>query len=811
MKVIKYYLLFLFVGLTGVGFNSCVDYRETRYDDVSGRERMTMFAWSETGFSDGSEANIEAGRVSGRLKPNKMSLVWFGIDGCAGYHVRVRLSLMGGTLGGPESWTKGNNFADYIIDDPDQLNMIIENLQYGMEYRFAIRTLSKKGVFPTETNLWTPEYEKDPYHSEWYGYGDGSDRPHCYYVTVYPREGLPEIIGYDNRAETSATITFVTDWETIQQEQTMFAPGNPNYQPLNPFLQLERGPDGRERFKLDYIMLDPTTSAATSGGEIPQSVRIDLTEEDLQRGYVDVSGLIPNVQYMVNGVNKTLMDEGLQFDAYYNTEMMRMRGGIPPTITIKHELYTAQPIIDASGNLTSAQIARREANERALEELSKKYNACRIDTILNNFMNNTDLAEGTEFILEAGKTYFLNSGVDLTKGIKLRGENPDNRPTIYMGVGFNALAEADLDREILVDDSNISKIDDVRTTNFGFGRAPQQGEQGSVVIEDIVIENIKFEVLNWYNYNNRARYNKGGGLANYFINQNSQVMAFKCESFELRNCDFQGFIRGFIRFQGTNRKLVDKFIIDGCLIYNCGGYDVNGRGYSLIAGSNDGTARTNFYRDFQLTNTTIVNTSYHTLIGEENASYANASFSWNVAVENCTFLNWGVTSADRIVFGLYYPPNNSMFAFKRNLIIVCPAEGEMATNYYQAGIRIRAYPANISFDVSDNYSTNVYPGANSSGIFTSYPFNHQTTGAGIQGGALNLGGVEALEIREGFPSLAPWDLMVNPRPYGAKGTLRGHEHEVPNGLYFKDTPQVKNHEIVRRGIGDPKWRSRLSQ
>ncbi|MDR2148704.1 MAG: hypothetical protein LBE91_19860 [Tannerella sp.] len=810
MKTIKYYLLFLLTGLTGVIFNSCVDYRETTYENVSGRERMTMFAWSETGFLDGSEANIEAGRVSGRLRPNKMSLVWFGINDCAGYHVRVRLAMMGGTLSGPDSFTKENNFADYIIDDPNQLSLLIENLQYGMEYRFAIRTLSKEGVFPTEANLWTDEYEKDPHHSEWYGYGDGSDRPHAYFVTMYPREGLPEIIGYDNRAETSATITFVTDWETIKTEQPMFAPGNPNYQPLNPFLQLETGPDGRERFKLDYIMLEPTTTGATASGETPAPVRINLTEEDRQRGSVDVNGLIPNVQYMVNGVNATLVDQGLQFDAFYNTEMMRMRGGIPPVITIKHELYTPQPILDPSGNLTAAQIARREQNERTLAELSKIYDACRLDTILNNFMDNTELAEGTEFVLEAGKAYFLNGGVNLTKGMKLRGEDPNNRPTVYMGLGFNAISEPGLDAEILIDDSNISKVNDIRANNFGFGRAPRQGEQGSVVIEDVVLENIKFEALNWYNYDNRAKYNKTTGAANYFINQNSQVMAFKCESFELRNCDFQGMGRGFIRFQGTNRKLVDQFIIDNCLIYNCGGYDVNGRGYSLIAGDNDPTGRTNFFRNFKLTNTTIVNSSFHAVIGEENGSFANAPFSWDVTVENCTFLDQGVTSNDRLIVSLHYPPNNSKFTVKRNLIIVCPAEGELATNYYQSGMRIRSYPANISFDIADNYSTNVYPGT-ATGIFTSYPFNHQTTGAGIQGGALNVGGAEALEIREGFPSLAPWELMINPRPFGIKGSALGHKHDVPEGLYYQDTPQVRNHEIVRRGIGDPRWSSRLSQ
>lgn len=87
----------------------------------------------------------------------------------------------------------------------------------------------------------------------------------------------------------------------------------------------------------------------------------------------------------------------------------------------------------------------------------------------------------------------------------------------------------------------------------------------------------------------------GAGLGNYFINQNSQAMPFALESFEIRNCSFRNMIRGWIRFQGPNRKLMNKFIVDNCMFYDCGIYDNNGRGYSWVAG--DGrNANTNLLR-----------------------------------------------------------------------------------------------------------------------------------------------------------------------------------------------------------------------
>lgn len=791
MKVRIILLLLVF----GLLFDSCRDDKPI-YDDAPDRERMTMLAWRDTGFTD---TDAENGRTCGPLMPNKLYLVWYGIDGCAGYHVRIRLSVMGGTLGGADSWVPANQVQDFIVNDPNQLDLLLENLQYGTQYRIAIRTLSKKGVFPTKDNLWTAAYENDPYHSKWYGYGDANQRDHCFELATFARQGLPEIMTYSDRTETSVRLNFVLAWDdvikTSGNEGFGKQPTDAAYIALNPYLELETGPDGRKRFVADYVELIPTTTSSPRPDDIP------LTEADKTRGYIEVTGLTPNVQYIVNLVNRNVADNITQWDAYYNTQMIRMRGPIGEPIVIPHELYTAKP---------NAETGVVSNNEKVVEEFSKKHNACRIDEFILDFNNDTELAEGTVFLLEAGKTYFINNTVRISKGITLKGADPNNRSTVLMGgIFYDAYGENFLDYDQ-------SRATGVRAYNFSFGRAAQSGEIGSITLSDIVIENINFQALNWYNYDNRSYIkNAGSGMPNYFINQDAQAMPFNAESFQLRNCDFQGMGRGFIRIQGASRKLIEKFIIDNCLIYNCGGYDDGGGGYPFISG--DGTSHSNIFTDISITNTTFVNSPYGSIFGESaNPNPWPTGYVWNVNFSNNTLINHNPRATERLIFNLQYPPAFSKFTAKKNLIVICPAKGESAEKYFCAGMRIRDHSGsgrgNVSFDIAENYSTNVFPGTATS-IFNNYAFTEVSSGAGIDGGTRNVGGMAALYIEDGFndgfPSLAPDELMVDPYPLGQLRSLLGYKHNVPDGLYFKNTPAVKSHPIYTKGIGAPRWREKV--
>jgi hypothetical protein len=785
------YRLFLMICLAGL-LSSCQK-DEINYGDVPDRERMAMFHWRDTGFDLSAEQEVLAQRVSGPLRPNSMFLIWNGIKGAAGYHIRVRMSAMGGQLGGPDTWTQENVYRDVIISDPDSTHIVIPELQYGTSYRFAIRTLSPEGVFPTAQNLWTPEYENDPKHSAWYGYGDANQRDHCFFVDMYPREGLPEVITYDDRTETSVTVRFTIYWDDIITREPNFGldPSNPNYIALNEFLEFDEASPKGKRFKLDYITLVPTV-AQTSDGTVVESKRIDLTETDKDNGYVEFTGLTPNVQYIVNGVNANIMENGKEFNAYYNTEMVRMRGGIPPTVEIEHVLYTAIPRPIGSTDINF------EYNETKLEEYSRKYDACRIDTILNTYMNDTDLPEGTEFLLEGGKTYWIHRQVDLSKGLKLRSADPNNPAKVYLGGNWT-----DIEGRYVVE-YDITKINTLNAPNFSFGRTPRTGEMGSIVLEDIIMENIDFEVPNAFNYDNRTIMPgpPGTGQGNYFVNQNPNAMPFRAESFQLLNCTFQGFIRGFIRVQGSYRRLVNKILIDNCLLYNSGSFSGNNGGYAFIV--NDATDQSNLYQEFTMTNSTILNAAYPNIMDDRKVGATSMpTFNWNVRIENCTFINLGTRAANSYLLNLQYPPKNSRITFKKNLLVICPPQGGTSAGYYFSGANIvRTAKDELMLDFSENYSTNIYANAGGA-FFSSGRFDNIPLGA-----TLNASGLTGLMLNEGFPSIAPGDLMIDPYPLGAQFTPNGNKHNL-DGIYFQDTPTVRNHDIVTKAIGDPRWRSKL--
>ncbi|MCH5690080.1 hypothetical protein LWM68_41145 [Niabella sp. W65] len=135
------------------------------------------------------------------------------------------------------------------------------------------------------------------------------------------------------------------------------------------------------------------------------SQSIKLTATDLANGFVDVTGLTANSLYVVNGLNSKV---ARYWDRLYNTSMVRMRGKVGEPILIPH-------VVDNTN--TWAQ----------------QNNACRIDTILNNFLFDNTLAEGTIFMLEAGKKYYINSGVVLAKGLTLKSNSPNTKAIVYMG------------------------------------------------------------------------------------------------------------------------------------------------------------------------------------------------------------------------------------------------------------------------------------------------------------------------------------------------------------------------------------------
>ena len=150
----KKYLLYTIMLLGALSFDSCKDDDTVSVEDQ--REFMTMFRTNEnTGRGDSDPYNCQTITVNGHN--NSVHLYWYGVDGCKGYEIKYAL-YPNVSSGLAEDWENPEKIIFDTIVGPDKLDIIFNNLEYSTAYRFAIRTLSKKG---------------EAYNSKWYGYGDG--------------------------------------------------------------------------------------------------------------------------------------------------------------------------------------------------------------------------------------------------------------------------------------------------------------------------------------------------------------------------------------------------------------------------------------------------------------------------------------------------------------------------------------------------------------------------------------------------------------------------------------------------------------
>lgn len=151
----KKLFLYLLLGLFALPFAACSNDDEPGVEEgATEREFMTMFRKDHNTNKGDSEPY-----ACGVKNLNDIQLYWYGVHGCAGYQIRMALqpNVSGGEQAWEESAAKGLMVLDTIVG-PEVLDLLVKDLEYATSYRFAIRTLSKKG---------------EGYHSKWYGYGDG--------------------------------------------------------------------------------------------------------------------------------------------------------------------------------------------------------------------------------------------------------------------------------------------------------------------------------------------------------------------------------------------------------------------------------------------------------------------------------------------------------------------------------------------------------------------------------------------------------------------------------------------------------------
>lgn len=711
-------LSYILILLMSASIFSCKDDEVVSSDGYSSdREFMTMFRKDDnTGKGDSDPYRCQA------VNLNDIQLYWYGVKDCAGYEVKMALQP-NVSSGLAQDWENPDNILFDTIVGPDVTDLLIKDLQYSTDYRFAIRTLSKKG---------------EAYHSKWYGYGNGRQWADYLGITTGDRYNVPEVIVVNQVTKTTFRINIDRAYATSGDDGTFKT-------------NFEVDENGNFVMHVITIEASPTNPQAT----VPEKwQKYSLTSADFQRGYIDIDGLQENSVYVINAENKNIP---VRWDAIYNTCVIRMDGDPGDPILIKH-------FCDPNDTIAGATT----------------YNASRLDTILSNYNSDASLAEGTIFELEGGKTYYLANNVSLCKGLTLRTKAGTGRAKVLMN-GMSTVNGA------------------AQTMNFMFGRQPQSGELGGINIKSLIFEDIDFDCPLAKNYGD------GSVTGNYFINMYSNGMAVTLQSFELKNCTFQRMIRGFVRVQGTNRKNFEKFIVENCLFYNCGYYDNNGRGYAWIAGDGTpGTGKSNIYANMIFRNNTFYD-SPRTCFFTDNGKNLPwpSNIQYNITLENNTFVNYSTRSSGRKIFDLRYLPGGSKITVKKNLFILTKKDGD-ARNLYMEGMDIRQVNGSgeITFDVAQNYSTNT--NLTSGNIFSASAFSASKNSAGFWSD-YNLSGKAELEVHLGQNGISPTDLMTNPNPPYASPDANMHEVDNLDGLYYKNTDAVRNHEIYKLGIGDPRW------
>ncbi|MBN1183893.1 MAG: hypothetical protein JXB49_16490 [Bacteroidales bacterium] len=695
----------------------------------SDREFMTMFRNdNNTGKGDSDPYRCQVVNV------NDVQLYWYGVIGSAGYELKMALQP-NVSSGLPSDWENPDNILFDTIVGPEVLDLLIKDLQYSTDYRFAIRTLSPKG---------------EGYHSKWYGYGSGRQWAEYQGLATEERYSIPEVIVVGDITKTSLRVNFDRALATSGDDGTFTT-------------HFEIDENGN--FVMQILTVE--ASATNPNAIVPDKwKKYTITNDDFTLGYIDIDGLQENSVYVINVENTNIP---VHWDAIYNTCVIRMDGEPGEPIIIQH-------YCDPNDTIPGAV----------------DYNACRIDTIIDNYNSDSSLAEGTIFYLEGGKTYYLYNNTNLCKGMTLA-TKPDD------------LAAGKRARVLLSGMSLAASSSVANQMNFMFGRQPQAGELGGINIKSILFEGIDFDCPLAKNYGD------GTANGNYFINMYSNGMAVTLQSFEVRNCTFQRMIRGFIRVQGVNRKNFEHLIVDKCLFYNCGYYDNNGRGYAWIAG--DGSnAKSNIFEDMVFRNNTFYDSPRTCFFtdGGKNLNWPD-NVKYNITFENNTLVNYSTRSAGRKIFDLRYLPSGSSITVKKNLFIQSKQDDDTRNLYFE-GMDIRfinGAAQQITFDIADNYSSScVETQQLNDRIFTAAAFTAKSNSAGAfesyTPGIIK--GTDQLIVKVGTTAISPTELMVNPNPPKKADDPNMHEIDNLDGLYFKTTEKVLNHEIYTLEIGDPRWR-----
>ena len=788
MKKILNNMLLLMVAGTSALMVSCKDDDNSSSTNTN-REFMTMFICDNT-RGKGSDYPYNSGLDGSYPHGNTIHLYWYGVKDCAGY--QIQMALQPKVSGGADAWARIQGTSDLLLDSivgPDVLDMLIKDLQYSTDYRFAIRALSK-----LDENK-KGDASSFAHASNWYGHGNGRQWQEYLGIATNQRYPTPNVI-YVNQAETT--------------EETMHVYLNP---PINDVgLDLSKEADREtleayyENFNIDekgnfgfkYLTVSPSPSNPNASVDAKWK-RYEITDEDRKNGVIVITGLSKNSTYVIDVIDPLVKTP---VDAKYNTVTQRSDGQPGEPILLSHSELIAQ-----AGSLP---IPNSDESRTSVFALADEYNAAPLTPTLYNFINNADYAEGQTFMLEGGKTYYID-GNDITcKGFVLR-TNPEDvaqgkRARVICGIGKSNTYEQATNGEQWQGPY----------TCFMFGRQPEAGEGGEIYMKKLAFYDIDFD--------NPKAFNQGDNVAglgtpagNYFFNMYSNGMAVTLDSLVIENCTFKRMVRGFIREQGVNYKVWNHVIIKNNLIYDCGYYNNGAGGYCFIDGSGTNN-ESNLYNDMKIIGNTFYDSPYPTLIKEQTTLNWKAG-PWNISIENNTFINFN-TRANGALVKMVGMPNGSVYNVKNNLFVLCKKPGDQRvlqmwgsqiddTQSLDDGTK-----AHVTLNFDNNWSTNNDLSGTPPCIFSSNKWTSESNGFQllVSNGHATLNGTLDVQVAD----ISATDLMVQPcPPHVASSADERNMHradaldgtatsEFNVNLYFKNT----DNDIYRNNVGDPRWRNK---
>ena len=789
MKKIFYNMLLLLLAGTSALLVSFKDDDDNGTSTNTDREFMTMFICDNT-RGKGSDYPYNSGLDGAYPHGNTIHLYWYGVKECAGY--QIQMALQPKVSGGSAAWAKVQGTSDLLLDSivgPDVLDMVIKDLQYSTDYRFAIRALSKK-----DKNIKGDQTTFD-HASNWFGHGNGRQWQEYLGIATNQRYPTPNVI-YVNQAETT--------------EETMHVYLNPTINDVG--LDLSKEADREtlesyyENFNIDdngyfgFKYLTVTPSPSNPNASVDEKwKKYEITDTDRARGVIVITGLSKNSTYVIDVIDPRVKTP---VDAKYNTVTQRSDGQPGEPILLNHDELVAQA--------SSLPIPNSDESRTTVFAIANEYDAAPISPTLYNFINDANYAEGQTFMLEGGKTYYID-GNDITcKGFVLRTNPADvaqgKRARVICGIGKSNTYSQATDGEQWQGPY----------TCFMFGRQPEAGEGGEIYMKKLAFYDIDFDNPKAFNQGDNVA-GLGSPAGNYFFNMYSNGMAVTLDSLVIENCTFKRMVRGFIREQGVNYKVWKHVLIKNNLIFDCGYYNNGAGGYCFIDGSGNNN-ESNLYGDMKIIENTFFDSPYPTLIREQTALKWKAG-AWNITIANNTFINFN-TRANGALIKMVGMPNGSVYNVKNNLFVLCKQPGDQRvlqmwgsqiddTQSLDDGTK-----AHVTLNFENNWSTNNDLSGTPPCVFSSNRWTSESNGFQLLVNANHATLNGTLEVQ--VADISATDLMIQPCPphiTSAADERNMHRADALDGtattefnvnLFFKNT----DNDIYRNNVGAARWRNK---